>query len=141
MLEKNAANSKSPLKILITYNRNDENTALLCSQILIRKFNDRFNNRSVTVNRLPFDKLDSPGSYHLIYALKAELPQLKKLLRIANTTGTMTSLYDSDKLRESGFLLSVHMERTPVILINAKVLKGEQFSFPDNLLEIARLVE
>jgi len=141
MLEKNGANSKSPFRILITYDRSDEHTALLCSQILIRKFNGRFNSRSLTVNRLPFDKLDASGSYHLIYALKAELPQLKKLLHTANTAGTMTALYDSDKLRESGFLLSTHMERTPVILINAKVLRGEQFSFPDNLLEMARLVE
>lgn len=136
MLEKNIASSKA-IKILIAYDRSDEETAASCSQILANKFNGR----SVVVSKLPFDKLDTLTSYHLIYALKTTPAQLKKLLSTANTSGAMTALYETDKLRESGFLLSVQMERTPIILINANALRTNRFSFPDNLLEMARLVE
>jgi hypothetical protein len=136
MLEKNIAGTKV-IKILIAYDRSDEETALSCSQILASKFSGR----SVIVNKLPFDKLDTLTSYHLIYALKTNTVQLKKLLSTANTSGAMTALYDTNKLRESGFLLSVQMERTPIILINANALRTNRFSFPDNLLEMVRLVE
>ncbi|MDD5716450.1 MAG: hypothetical protein PHW64_01490 [Sulfuricurvum sp.] len=141
MLEKNLTQSpaKSPIKILIAYDSGDERTAETCSKILNTKFNGRLNGHPLSVTTLPFDKLDNSASYHLVYALKASLSQLKKVHNIA--PGAVTALYDADKLGEDGLLFSVQMERTPIIMINAKALKENRFSFPDSLLEIARIVQ
>jgi hypothetical protein len=137
MLEKSVSQSKTPMKILIVYDRADEATAASCSQTMVGKFNGR----PVVVSRLPFDRLEGSGSYHLVYALKGSAPQLKKVYNAFAPSGALTTLYDGDKLRESGFLLSVQMQRTPIILINAKVLRENRFSFPDSLLEIAKIID
>jgi len=139
MLDKNItfAHSKSPIKILIAYESDDEDTALNCSKILMSKFNGTLNGHPIAVTTLPFDKLNNSTSYHLIYALKASLSQLKK---VHNATAAVTALYDADKLGDDGLLLSIRMERSPIILINAKALRENRISFPDSLLEIARII-
>jgi hypothetical protein len=137
MLEKSASRAKAPFKILIAYDRTDEATAASCSQTMVGKFNGR----PVTVSRLPFDRLEDAGTYHLVYVLKGSVPQLKKVYNAFASSGALTALYDGDKLRESGFLLSIQMQRTPVILINAKVLRENRFSFPDSLLEISKIID
>lgn len=143
MLEKNLIflQNNSPIKILIAYDRGDEDTAASCSKILNTKFKGRLNGRPIAVSMLPFDKLDSSSSYHLIYALKASLSQLKKVHNAVGSSGAVTALYEASKLSDDGLLLSIQMERTPVILINAKALRESRFSFPDSLLEIARIVQ
>lgn len=141
MLEKGLiSHSKSPLKILIAYDRGDEDTAELCTKILMTKFNGKVNGHPIIATTLPFDKLDASNSYHLIYALKASLSQLKKVHNAVGSSGTITALYDADKLGDDGLLLSIQMERAPVILINSKALRENRFSFPDSLLEMARLI-
>jgi hypothetical protein len=143
MLEKNLvfSDSKSSIKILIAYDRGDDDTAASCAKILMNKFDGHLNGHPIAVTLLPFDKLDTSGSYHLIYALKASLSQLKKVRNAVGTSGAVTALYDADKLVDNGLLLSIQMERTPVILINAKALRENRFSFPDSLLEIARIIQ
>lgn len=76
----------------------------------------------------------------MIYALKANTQQLKRVHN-AGLSGTVTALYDADRMEENGILLSVQMERTPIIMINAKTLRENRFSFPDSLLEIARIIQ
>ena len=140
VLEKNLLpRNNSPIKILIAYDRADEDTAITCIKILTYKLGGHLNGRTISVTALPFDKIDS--SYHLVYALKGSLSQLKKVYNIVAASGAVTALYDADKLGDNGFLLSVQMERTPVILINAKALRESRFSFPDSLLEIARIIQ
>lgn len=143
MLEKNLVflQNNSPVKILIAYDRGDEDTAATCAKILTNKFNGHLNGRPIAVSTLPFDKLDASSSYHFIYALKASLSQLKKVHNAVGSSGAVTALYDADKLSDDGLLLSIQMERTPVILINAKALRESRFSFPDSLLGIARIVQ
>jgi len=143
VLEKNilSSNVKTPIKILIAYDRGDDDTAASCIKILMSKFNGRLNGRPINATALPFDKLDGTTSYHFIYALKASLSQLNKVHNAVGTSGAVTALYDADKLVDDGLLLSIRMERTPVILINAKALRNNRFSFPDSLLEIARIVQ
>jgi hypothetical protein len=141
MLDKNlVSHNKSPLKILIAYEYGDEETAESCSKILMTKFNGNVNGHPLIVTVLPFDKLDASNSYHLIYALKASLSQLKKVHNAVGSSGALTALYDADKLGDDGLLLSIQMERAPVILINSKALRENRFSFPDSLLEIARII-
>lgn len=140
VLEKNLLpRNTSPIKILIAYDRVDDDTAASCIKILMNKFNGQLNGRPISVTALPFDKVD--GAYHLIYALKGSLSQLKKVQNTAGSSGAVTALYEADKLGDDGFLLSVQMERTPIILINAKVLRENRFSFPDSLLEITRIIQ
>lgn len=141
MLEKNLANTKSPIKILIAYDPEDNNTAASCAKIIMNKFNARVNGHPITVTALPFDKLDGEGSYHVVYVLKTNLSQLKKVRNSPSTSGAIMAMYDADKLAESGLLFSIQMERTPVILINAKALRENRFSFPDSLLEMARIIQ
>ncbi|MDP2850196.1 MAG: hypothetical protein Q8O20_03905 [Sulfuricurvum sp.] len=143
VLEKNilSSNVKTPIKILIAYDRGDDDTAASCIKILMSKFNGRLNGRPINATALPFDKLDGTTSYHFIYALKASLSQLSKVHNAVGSTGAITALYDADKLADDGLLLSIRMERTPIILINAKALRNNRFSFPDSLLEIARMVQ
>lgn len=144
MLEKNLlfANAKSPINILIAYDRGDDAAAELCTKILMNKFNGTVNTHPMIITILPFDKLESSvSSYHFIYALKANVSQLKKVHNAVGSSGAVTALYEADKLGNNGLLLSVKMERTPVILINAKVLRENHFSFPDSLLEIARIIQ
>ncbi|MDO9207102.1 MAG: hypothetical protein Q7T91_02510 [Sulfuricurvum sp.] len=142
LLEKNLlfSHKKSPIKVLIAYDRSDDETAALCVKILTNKFNGYLNSRPIAITTLPFDRLDSSVSYHLVYALKGSLSQLKKVHNAVGS-GTVTALYDADKLGVDGILLSIQMERTPIILINAKVLRENRFSFPDSLLEITRIVQ
>ncbi len=142
MLEKNItfAHNKAPIKILIAYDVGDEDTAANCGKILINKFNGNLNGHPIAVTTLTFDKLDNSTSYHLIYALKASLSQLKKVHNAVGSSGAITALYDADKLGDDGLLLSIRMERVPIILINAKVLRENRISFPDSLLEIARII-
>lgn len=142
VLEKNilTSNIKSPIKILIAYDHGDDDTAASCIKILMSKFNGRLNGRPISAIALPFDKLDGTASYHFIYALKANMSQLSKVHNAVGTSGAITALYDADKLADDGLLLSIRMERTPIILINAKALRQNRFSFPDSLLEIARIV-
>jgi hypothetical protein len=141
MLEKGLfPHGKSSLKILIVYEREDEETAKTCAKILMSKFNGSINDRPLIVSIQSFDKLDSSNSYHLIYALKASLSQLKKIHNAVGSSGAITALYDADKLGEDGLLLSIQMERAPVILINSKALRENRFSFPDSLLEMARII-
>lgn len=141
MLEKSlVSNSKAPLKILIAYEREDEETAESCAKILMTKFKGSVNGHPLVVTALPFDKLDASNSYHLIYALKASLSQLKKVHNAVGSSGAITALYDADKLGDDGLLLSIQMERAPVILINSKALRENRFSFPDSLLEMARII-
>lgn len=143
MLEKNIVFShpKAPVKILIAYDREDEDTAELCAKILLRKFNGNLNNHPISVTITPLDKLDGVSSYHFIYALKASLSQLKKVRNALNSSVAVTALYEADKLGDSDILLSIQMERTPVILINAKALRANRYSLPDSLLEIARIIQ
>ncbi|MDD2950934.1 MAG: YfiR/HmsC family protein [Sulfuricurvum sp.] len=142
MLDKNIAfpHNKSPIKILIAYEYEDEDTALSCTKILMNKFNGVLNGHPIVVTTLPFDKLDNAVSFHLIYALKTNATQLKKVHNAVSSSGTLTALYDADKLSDGGILLSIRMERAPVILINAKILRENRISFPDSLLEIARII-
>lgn len=142
MLDKNIAfaHNKSPIKILIVYESDDEDTALNCSKTLMNKFNGVLNGHPIIVTTLPFDKLDNAASYHLVYVLKTNAAQLKKVHNAVAATGTLTALYDADKLSDGGILLSIRMERAPVILINAKILRENRISFPDSLLEIARII-
>ncbi|MFA6628425.1 MAG: hypothetical protein WCS55_01530 [Sulfuricurvum sp.] len=142
MLEKNLGQiqNKLPIKILIAYDINDETTAENCMRILASKFNGRINGRLLVVSALPFEKIDSSFAYQMIYALKANTQQLKKVHN-AGLSGTVTALYDADRMEENGILLSVQMERTPIIMINAKILRENRFSFPDSLLEIARIIQ
>lgn len=142
VLQKNVtfATGKSPIKILIAYDLGDDDTATTCAKIVMHKFNGQLNNHPITVTTLPFDKIDS-SPYHLIYALKASLSQFKKIHDTAVASGAITALYDADKLADGGFLLSVRIERTPVILINAKTLRENHIIFPDSLLEIARIIQ
>lgn len=137
MLEKNIARNKAALKILVVYDRGDEHTAASCSRLLTEKFGDR----PLSVERLPFDRLEGAGSYHLVYALRGTAAQLSSVSRAFASSRTLTALYEADSLLQSGFLLSVQMERTPVILINAKSLRDNRFSFPDSLFEISRIVK
>lgn len=143
VLEKNilTSNVKSPIKILIAYDRGDDDTAAMCIKILMAKFNGHINGRPISAIALPFDKLDGTVSYHFIYALRASMSQLSKVHNAIGSSGAITALYDADKLAEDGLLLSIRMERTPIILINAKALRQNRFSFPDSLLEIARIVQ
>lgn len=142
MLAKNISfqHSKSPIKILIAYELNDEDTAANCSKNLMNKFNGNLNGHPIIVTILPFDRLDASTSYHLIYALKAGVAQLKKVHNAVGSSGAVTALYEADKLNDNGLLLSIRMERTPIILINAKVLRETRIAFPDSLLEIARII-
>ncbi len=141
MLEKSLfTHSKAPLKILIAYEREDEETAESCAKFLMSKFNGGVNGHPLVVSIQPFDRLDTSNTYHLIYALKASLSQLKKVHNAVGSSGAITALYDADKLRDDGLLLSIQMERTPVILINSKALRENRFSFPDSLLEMARII-
>jgi len=141
MLEKSlVTNNKAPLKILIAYERGDEETAESCAKILMSKFSGGVNGHPLIVNALPFDKLDASNTYHLIYALKASLSQLKKVHNAVGSSGAITALYDADKLGDDGLLLSIQIERAPVILINSKALRENRFSFPDSLLEMARII-
>jgi hypothetical protein len=142
MLEKNLvfSHNKATVKILIAYDRCDEDTAEYCMKILLNKFNGNINGHPMVVTALPFDKLDASNSYHLIYALKANLSQLKKVHNAVGSSGALTALYDADKLGSDGLLLSIQMERAPVILINSKALRENHFAFPDSLLEIARII-
>lgn len=141
MLEKSLViHSKAPLKILIAYERGDEETAELCTKILMSKFNGNVNGHPLVVTALSFDKLDASNTYHLIYALKASLSQLKKVHNAVGSSGAITALYDADKLGDDGLLLSIQIERAPVILINSKALRENRFSFPDSLLEMARII-
>lgn len=143
VLEKNllSSNTKSPIKILIAYDRGDDDTAATCIQILMSTFNGRLNGHPIIATALPFDRLDGSTSYHFIYALKASLSQLNKIHNAVGSSGAVTALYDADMLGEDGILLSIRMERTPVILINAKALRNNHFSFPDSLLEISRIIQ
>lgn len=141
MLEKGlSSQSNVPLKILIAYDRGDEATAELCTKILMKKFNGNINKHPLIVTTLPFDKLDTSNSYHLIYALKASLSQLKKVHNAVGSSGAITALYDANKLGDDGLLLSIQIERIPVILINSKALKENKVSLPDSLLEMARII-
>lgn len=142
ILEKNLLpRTNTPIKILIAYDQGDEVTAATCIRILTNRFNGRLNGHPIIVTALPIDQLDTnTGSYHLVYALKASMTQLKKIQNSVGQSGALTALYDASKLGENGFLISILMERTPVILINAKVLRENRFSFPDSLLEITRIV-
>lgn len=137
MLEKNLSRSKAPLKILIAYDRDDEHTAASCA----RRLMNQSCSRPISVSKLSFDKLEGSGPYHLVYALKGSMQQLKKVRQTFDSAATLTALYDGDKLCESGLFLSVQMERSPIILINAKTLRENRFTFPDSLLEMARIVE
>lgn len=141
MLEKSLlSDNKAPLKILIAYEQWDEDTAESCAKILRTKFNGSVNGHPLIVSALPFDKLNTSNTYHLIYALKASLSQLKKVHNAVGSSGAITALYDADKLADDGLLLSIQIERTPVILINSKALRENRFSFPDSLLEMARII-
>jgi hypothetical protein len=141
MLEKSfASHNKSPLKILIAYEQGDEDTVESCSKILMSKFNGSVNGHPIIVTALPFDKLDASTAYHLIYALKASLSQLKKVHNAVGSSGALTALYDANRLGDDGLLLSIQMERAPVILINSRALRENRFSLPDSLLEIARII-
>jgi hypothetical protein len=141
MLDKNlVSHNKAPLKILIAYEYEDEETAESCSKILMAKFNGAVNGHPMIVTALPFDKLDASRSYHLIYALKASLSQLKKVHNAVGSSGALTALYDANRLGDDGLLLSIQMERTPIILINSKALRENHFTFPDSFLEIARII-
>lgn len=143
MLEKNLVFShpRSPVKLLIAYDREDEDAANLSAEILKRKFNGNINNHPIIVTITPFDKLEGSASYHFVYSLKASVSQLKKLRNAVSPSGAITALYEADKLGESNMLLSIQMERTPVILINAKELRTNHYSLPDSLLEIARIIQ
>lgn len=142
ILEKNLifANNKSPFKILIVYDREDDDIAKSSMKTLMRNLNGRINTHPILIEILPFDKVDNVASYHFIYVLKASVSQLKKVHTATTSSGTITAIYDSNKLAESGLLLSIQMERNPVILINSKALKENHFLFPDSLLEITRIL-
>jgi hypothetical protein len=142
LLEKNLSftKAKAPMKILIAYDKGDEETALICTKILMGKFHGVLNGHPLQVSTLSFDQLDDSQSYHFIYALKGSLSQLKKVHNTASASDTITALYDADTLGDDGILLSVQMERSPVILINSKAIKNGHFSFPDGLFEMARIV-
>lgn len=142
MLEKNIGQfqNRLPVKILIAYDINDETVAESCVHILSSRYNGRINGHPLIVTALPFDKIDTASGYHLIYALKASTQQLRKVHN-AGLSGAVTALYDADKLEENGILLSVQIERVPVIVINAKILRENRIVFPDSLLEIARIIQ
>lgn len=142
LLEKNLSftKPKAPMKILIAYDRGDEETASMCVKILLGKSHGVINGHPIQVTTLSFDQLDDSQSFHFIYALKGSLSQLKKVHNTASAADTITALYDADKLGDDGILLSVQMERSPVILMNAKAMKDGRFSFPDILFEMARIV-
>lgn len=143
MLDKNLVfiHPKAPVKILIAYDREDEDTAELSAKILQRKFNGNLNNHPIIVTISPFDKLEGSASYHFVYSLKASVTQLKNLRNAVSSSGAVTALYEAEKLVDGNILLSIQMERTPVILINAKELRTNRHSFPDSLLEIARIIQ
>lgn len=132
---------KAPFKVLIAYDRSDEEVAASYAKIMMKKLDGHINNHPLLITLLPYEKLDSTASYHFIYILKASQSQLKKVHAAADLSNTVSAMYDPDKLAESGLLLSIKMERKPVILINSKALRENRFSFPDNLLEIARIIE
>lgn len=142
ILDKNLefSNNQSPFQILIVYDREDDTTAKSCIKMLMQNSNGRINTHPISIEALPFDKIDKISTYHFIYILKANTSQLKKIHDATISSGAVTALYDSNKLSESGLLLSIKMERTPVILINSKVLRENRYSFPDSLLEISRLL-
>lgn len=142
MLEKsiNATPSKVPVKMLIAYDPSDEDTAKTSLQILSAKYNGFVRNHPLSAMAIPFDRLENLDTYHIIYVLNANPLQLKKL-HAGISSKAVTALYNAEKLRNDGMLFSIRMERTPVILINAKVLRESHLSFPDSLLELARIVE
>lgn len=143
ILDKNLifTHKKAPFKILIAYDRLDEEVATSSAKIMMKKLDGQINNHPIVINLLPYEKLETAASYHFIYILKGSQSQLKKAHAAADSSNAVSAMYDSDKLAESGLLLSIKMERKPVILINAKALREHHFSFPDNLLEIARIIE
>ena len=143
LLEKNAvsANKKSPFKILIAYDGGDTETAQLCMKILNKKYNGTINGKPLQITVLPVEKVSAMSQYHLVYALKMSSTQLEKLRIATDSAGTVTALYDAPKLLSEGYLLSILLERNPVILVNAKALKKSSVTFPDHLLEMARIIE
>lgn len=142
ILEKNLALSgnKTPIKIVIAHDPGDAETAAECSRVLTNKFKGYLSTHPLLVTTLPFDKLDGSVPYQIVYSLKANLSQLKKIHNLFSPSRTVTALYDPDQLSDAKFLLSIRMERTPVILVNANVLRENHFSFPDSLLGIARII-
>lgn len=142
MLEKsiNATSSKVPVRMLIAYDSADEETAKTSLQILSARYNGFVRNHPLIATALPFERLENLDTYQIIYVLNASPAQLKRL-HGGISSKAVTALYNAEKLGTDGMLFSIRMERTPVILINAKVLRENRLSFPDSLLEIARIIE
>ncbi len=137
LLEKTVASSKETLDILIVYSQEDEDTAKYAASFLERKFQNKLGRYAIRVSLSTFDKCCHTPKPSLIYCLNGRDAQLMKVYSYARNNNIISAVYDSENLKE-GFLFSVVLERSPVILMNKKTLKERQFEFPQTLYTIVR---
>lgn len=138
LLEKTvASSSKETLDILIVYSQEDEDTARYAASFLDRKFQNKLGRYTVRVSLSTFEKCCHTPKPSLIYCLNGKNAQLTKVYSYAKNNNIISAVYDGENLKE-GFLFSVVLERSPVILINKKTLKERQFEFPQTLYTIVR---
>lgn len=140
LLEKNIAkNDRLPLVIVIAYDKEDEANAQKCLEILGKRYNSQIGKRPLLYSTIPFSKLPTLTNAHVIYALKGNLAQMKTVSMVAQSLNALSALYEVDRLTDDGILLSIIMERQPVILLNPQSLKESHFAFSETLYGITRL--
>ncbi len=138
LLEKSqSAARKDIMEILIVYNQDDEEIAKYAVGFLDKKFQGRVGTYRLKVTLSTFDKCCLPGRDTIVYCLNGTEAQLAKVQSYVRQNGFISAIYDSQSLK-NGFLFSVILERTPIILMNKKVLKDQQFIFPPNFYTIVR---
>ena len=64
---------------------------------------------------------------------------MKTVSMVAQSLNALSALYEADRLTDDGILLSIIMERQPVILLNPQSLKESHFAFSETLYGITRL--
>lgn len=137
LLEKSHVAQKDSIDIVIVHDHDDEETARYAAAFLEKKFHGKIGKFQLNVFVSSFDRCCPPTKSSIVYCLNGSEAQLARVRSYAQKSGSITAVYDSESLK-NGFLFSVILEKTPVVLMNKKTLKEQQFDFPQNLYAIVR---
>jgi len=115
---------------------NDFHTANHVRKLVDNKYKQKLGKYELEINVIRYSELSNKTRATAIYALNSS-KGIDKVRELAGTSGFMTFAYDIGNLKR-GLLLSLMVEKSTVLYLNKRGLKGHKVDFVDSLYQIVR---
>lgn len=131
-------NISEDIKIVIVYEKGDEDNALLFQSYLKKSYPNGLSNRFLNIQKIDYSSFDSVSKDTLVFLFDGEDFHIKKIISFAKRDGFLTMSYRYDYLND-GVLVSLHVGKILKPYLNIQAAKESGVIFQNNLIAISKI--